>query len=266
MPTPEHVRQILEVEMLPFCAGCHVQDRDFGPIVTHPAFSILYDANLVLLRRLPEGMRLADLEAEVRPVFEEAGASHLRFILQDPALAETLGPRFLEAGYRHNRYLLMEATRPAGREPVPDIRLHPVLGPTGHAVLDRIEAELMTEVPWNSPLIRAALRTRRREISDFLDLRWFWASMASTPAGSIGLLRAGPIASIQAVSTRPAFRKRAVATTMVLELLALARGLGHQTISLMTEAEDWPKDLYGRLGFETVGFAESFLKDEWDAG
>ncbi len=255
------LKHLLAVELLPFYAGCQVHRSPHGRIITHAAFSFLYDANLILIDS-PTPIGVKTLEAEAAPHFELSGVTHLRFVQGDPERTAWMIPRFVAAGYRRLQYLIMAHTRPSDRAPVPEIRMNPVLGPTGHGVLDRIDNDLMREVPWNSPMIRAALRTRRREVTNHIDLRWFWASINGVPAGSIALLRAGSIASIQSVSTRPALRGRAVATTMVLEMVETARALGHSTVCLMTEAEDWPRHLYAQLGFEAVGYVESFLKSD----
>lgn len=256
------LKQVLRVEMLAYTAGCTVRDASFGRIITHRSYSILYDANLVLLRTLAPEISISRIEETVRPIFHSVGAHHQRFILLDPSQSERLTPLFLDAGYRHSRYLLMVHRRPAQRERNPEIVLHKVTDAVGHARLDQIEAELLKEVPYNSPIIRNMLRTRRRELCKHLDLTWYWAEMRRTAAGSLGLLREGPLCSIQGVSTRPNFRKRGVATTMVLDALDLAHQMGHTEVCLMTDEKDWPHLLYEQLGFESIGFTDSFVKDE----
>lgn len=259
---PRLLKQVIDIEMLSYTGGCQVKDAAFGQIVTHKGYSLLYDANLVLLKRFPTELSISQLESAVRPAFQAVEAHHLRFILVEPSLSETLTPRFVEADYRHNRYLLMVHRHDMDRQPVPEILLHEVTDAVGHSRLDQIEAELLREMPWNSPIIRNILRTRRRELMKFLQLRWFWAEMRNTAAGSIGLLTHGNLASIQGVSTRPTFRGRSVATTMVLHLLRLAYAQGSACVCLMTDEKDWPHQLYAKLGFETLGFIDSFVKDE----
>lgn len=256
------LRQVIDIEMLAYLGGCQVKEAAFGQIVTHEGYSLLYDANLVLLKRFPSELEISQLEEAVRPSFQAVEAHHLRFILVEPGLSTELLPRFLAAGYRHSRFLFMVHRHEATRLPVPEIKIHEVKDAVGHSRLDQIEAELLRETTWNSPIIRNILRTRRRELVKCLNLRWFWAEMRSTAAGSIGLLTHGGLASIQGVSTRPTFRGRSVATTMVLRMLQLAQEQGSHTVCLMTEENDWPHQLYAKLGFDVIGHIDSVVKDE----
>ena len=45
------------------------------------------------------------------------------------------------------------------------------------------------------------------------------------------------------------FRKIGLATAIVTHALAESRSTGHDLTFLLAEAEDWPKELYRRLGF-----------------
>jgi hypothetical protein len=38
-----------------------------------------------------------------------------------------------------------------------------------------------------------------------------------------------------------------------------ARAMGHEFIFLVADARDWPKEMYGRLGFHGVGEKYSYL-------
>lgn len=93
-------------------------------------------------------------------------------------------------------------------------------------------------------------------------LQLYWSELAGVAAGSVGLLHQGSVASIQSVSTRPHMRRRGVATTMVLRLLELAQQAGASTISLLTDADDFPQRLYETLGFVSVALIDSYIKDE----
>jgi hypothetical protein len=39
-----------------------------------------------------------------------------------------------------------------------------------------------------------------------------------------------------------------------------ALAAGHELVFLVADDDDWPKDLYARLGFETIGRTWSFLR------
>ncbi len=261
---PARLRRLMDVELLPFTAGCRCFETGIGRIVVHPGLPVLYDTNLVILRRLPTGKPdeiIKRLEERVRPAFQAVGATHLRFVAASD-LTAPVKARFLEAGYRYTDLSIMEHRARPVRTPDERIRVRPVRSHRDETELNLVDSEVLAEVPWGTALIRAALRIRRKEVSEFLDFAWYIAELDGETAGSIGLLRSGAAASIQEVSTRPAFRGRSVATTMVLRMVTIARESGGEVVSLMTEAGSLAEGLYSKLGFEVVGHADSFVRDE----
>ncbi len=263
-PGGDLLRRLLDVELLPFTAGCRCFETGVGRIVVHPALPVLYDNNLAILRRLPDVpvfRAVAELEAKVRPAFEAAGATHIRFIAARD-LVSPLQEAFAAAGYRYTGLAIMVHRTAPSRRPDPEIHVRRVESHQDEVEFNLVDTEVLSAVPWGSDLIRAALRIRRREISEFLDFAWYVAEVGGETAGSVGLLKTGTNASIQEVSTRPVFRRRSVATTMVLRMVLEAGAAGCDTISLMTEAGSHAEGLYRQLGFSVAGYADSFLKDE----
>lgn len=256
-----HRQKQIELELKPLRAACRIREAGYGSIITHPAYPILYDANLVILKRLVPELSVAMLEAQLRPIYKPLGVTHLRFMVPDPAVSEALELDFLTNAYKQAHYQVMQHTSESQRTSNPELSIHPVTGPVGFMRLDQVEQEVMREVAWNTRILRSALSTRRREVASHIPIRWFWAEYRGTPVGSIALLVDGPYASIQEVSTRPSMRRRGVATTMVLAMLEQAQASGAQHVTLLAEAEDWPKDLYAHLGFEVTSTLVAYLKE-----
>jgi GNAT superfamily N-acetyltransferase len=67
------------------------------------------------------------------------------------------------------------------------------------------------------------------------------------------LYRVAPIAQVESVETEPEWRSRGYATAVVLDAVELAQKSGCDLIFLIADADDWPQQLYRRLGFERVG-------------
>jgi predicted GNAT family acetyltransferase len=63
----------------------------------------------------------------------------------------------------------------------------------------------------------------------------------------------GADAQVEDVGTLPEQRNRGHATAVVLGAIAAAREAGAEFVFLVADAHDWPKELYGRLGFDEVG-------------
>jgi ribosomal protein S18 acetylase RimI-like enzyme len=71
-------------------------------------------------------------------------------------------------------------------------------------------------------------------------------------------LRGGD-AQVEDVGTLPEHRGRGYASAVVLAAVEEARRAGAELIFLFADAEDWPKELYRRLGFDELGYYVRFL-------
>jgi predicted GNAT family acetyltransferase len=69
----------------------------------------------------------------------------------------------------------------------------------------------------------------------------------------------GADAQIEDVGSLPEHRGRGYATAVVLAAAAAARHDGADFVFLVADAEDWPKELYRRLGFDELGNYTKFF-------
>jgi predicted GNAT family acetyltransferase len=69
----------------------------------------------------------------------------------------------------------------------------------------------------------------------------------------------GADAQIEDVGTLPEHRGQGYATAVVLAAAAVARSDGADFSFLVADAEDWPKGLYRRLGFDELGNYTKFF-------
>jgi ribosomal protein S18 acetylase RimI-like enzyme len=61
------------------------------------------------------------------------------------------------------------------------------------------------------------------------------------------------------VLTLERFRNRGLARAVVSKALGEARASDHDLVFLIADRDDWPKELYGKLGFDVVGRIWEFL-------
>lgn len=260
-----NIKDIAHIELSPFISECKQISIDGGIIFYHPTFTMLRDSNFVLLNEKVNHVSIKKIEKIALPIFESKGIFDLHFFIILPDNENEISKIFEQAGYKKNKYSIMYVSEKSTRNINTDIKISKAITKSDFAILDQIESDLMRQVSWNSPLIRAALRTRRREITSALNLSWYIAFMeinnaTNIHAGSGGLLFKGDCASIQAISTRPAFRGKSVATTLILSLIKCARESEIKHISLLTDISDWPHMLYSQLGFSEIGSFLSFVK------
>jgi GNAT superfamily N-acetyltransferase len=73
------------------------------------------------------------------------------------------------------------------------------------------------------------------------------------------LYRLGDVAQVEAVYTLEAFRGRGFGRAVVLAASRAAREAGADLVFLNADDDDWPKELYGKLGFDEVGQIWEFV-------
>lgn len=117
-------------------------------------------------------------------------------------------------------------------------RIHRELLPPGVAAPDRVAEEL--------------LELDRRYAAAAGD-RWFVAPADGEPAAACKLLAGARIRQVEDVATLEAHRGLGLAQAVVGAAIAAARSAGSELIYLTADADDWPRLMYEKLGFRTVG-------------
>ncbi|MFL5928222.1 MAG: GNAT family N-acetyltransferase [Gaiellaceae bacterium] len=106
--------------------------------------------------------------------------------------------------------------------------------------------------PWGNEEISALLDDAKRLIMRAVPTRFY----AATVEGEIGAyceVRArGGVAQIEDVNTLERYRRRGLGRAVVQHALDAARR-SNEIVYLEALADDWPRDLYRRLGFAVVG-------------
>jgi GNAT superfamily N-acetyltransferase len=82
-----------------------------------------------------------------------------------------------------------------------------------------------------------------------------------TPIARGDLRVVGATAQIEDVETTPLARGRGLASAIVLEAARRARDRGCDVLVLEAHVDDWPWQLYERLGFRTVGTGHVIDRD-----
>jgi len=99
----------------------------------------------------------------------------------------------------------------------------------------------------------------KRRIGAATPTRYFAVELEGTVAAYCELRSGGATAQIEDVNTLGAYRGRGLGRLVVQHALNQARQ-GHDLVFIEALADDWPKELYGKLGFETVDERHLFLR------
>jgi RimJ/RimL family protein N-acetyltransferase/predicted GNAT family acetyltransferase len=95
------------------------------------------------------------------------------------------------------------------------------------------------------------LNQAQRRLPRAIDTRWFAAFDGDELAAWCHLRSADGVAQIEDVNTQPHLRRRGHGRAVVQRALDAARST-HDVVFLEALEEDWPRELYAKLGFETV--------------
>jgi GNAT superfamily N-acetyltransferase len=226
----------------------------FGTAYLNLDFPLRYDSNFVWVERAA-GVEADALAADADRVLGELGFAHRRVTVDDDAAGARLSPGFVALGWSVERDVIMVQAREAERRPEADVR---ELGfdyarPFLEEVLRRQPHGEDGEVLRQLTEIRAVFE---REVA----ARFFVAEAEGRPASVCELYTIDGVAQIEDVNTLDEFRGRGLASAVVLAAAKGARDRGCDVVFLVADDADWPKTLYGRLGFEPASWFWSFVR------
>jgi len=226
----------------------------WGTAYFNDDFPLRYDANLAIADR-PVGAATADdVVATLDGVYD--GFRHREVEFASVADADTIAMGMAEHGYAIEHMVVMAQRRDPDRaaEPAATEELDV-------ATVQPFVAEVTRREPWGvEPGIAEMMASYRQVLADGVGARFFAQCIGGRIAGSCELYLEGDVAQIEDVNTLEEFRGRGVARNVVLRAVDEARHAGASLVFLFADAQDWPRKLYGRLGFDDVGDSRLFTR------
>jgi GNAT superfamily N-acetyltransferase len=216
------------------------------------ALPLVWDRNYV---------RVEDLDATAGTVIAAAerahaaaGVAHRRIWVDAPATGERLAPAFAASGWAVDRQLVMvhRGDVDAGSD---------LLAVAEVQEPELRELRLQASADFgDSPELRTQLAEAQTMASEELDVRYFAVRRAGAIVSACELYSRGGVAQVEDVVTLTAHRNQGFGRAVVLRALEAARQSGHDLVFLLASEDDWPRELYARLGFEPVARLHAFLK------
>jgi len=234
-------------------AGTRTEPFRFGTAVSMPECPLRHDSNYLLVEGDAPDLDAAALAAEADRIQGAAGLRHRCVMFRDAAAGERCAPGFEALGWSAFRGLVMAQRRP------PEGAVDSSLAVPADAAALRAarEAEILG-YPWGTPEVARQLLSARSHIP--VPALPFAVFVDGEPATFGELYAEGPVAQVEAVATVERFRRRGFASAVVLRAAAEARAAGADLVFLCCDAEDRPKDLYRRLGFDAIGRYVKFTR------
>ena len=219
-----------------------------GTALFHGDLPHAWSLNLVRVEDDAAELSAAQLLAEVDRLLGGAGLVHRKLELNSEAAGGRLEPTLRECGWKVERALVMAHEGAPVPGPAED-RAEEV----ARGVLEPKWERGMRTAPWATDEIVAqlleAMRLRERAVA----VRYFAVRDAGVPVAECSLFSDGTVAQVESVHTEAAFRGRGFARAVVSRAVGEARRAGHELVVLLADEEDWPHELYRRLGFRPVG-------------
>ena len=208
-----------------------------------------------LPRRLDGNYLWVDQAGEPEELVAEAARLERRLIfVPDPELGDALAPWFKQQGWRIDRHVVMAQLREPEREA--DLsHVHEVSEPDLRAARKRV----LANEPWATPEVLDQIFAAKALIGERVRTRFFAIELDGEVVSYSDLYLDGAEAQVEDVGTVPEHRNEGHATTVVLGAIAEARNGGAEFVFLVADANDWPKELYGKLGFDVVGHYTKFF-------
>jgi GNAT superfamily N-acetyltransferase len=168
-------------------------------------------------------------------------------------IAPALSPR----GWLVEHDLFMALRRPRDREPTPGLA-HEVDAERHRAA----EAATIREEPYgrDEDVVRQLIGMRTALGAAVPTARFFVGTADGVDAAVTTLYSDGVTAQVEDVATLPDYRRRGLARAAVSAAIDAAVEMGHRFIFIIADDDDWPKELYGRLGFDPIGRAWCFIR------
>jgi GNAT superfamily N-acetyltransferase len=222
-------------------------------VVESPVGRAVYTDELP--RRLDGNYLWVDRASEPEELVAEAARLERRLIfVPDPELGDALAPWFKQQGWRIDRHVVMAQLREPEREA--DLSLvHEVSEPDLRAARRRV----LADEPWATPEVLDQIFAAKALIGERVRTRFFAVELEGEVVSYSDLYLDGADAQVEDVGTVPEHRNTGRATAVVLGAIAEARAAGAEFVFLVADANDWPKVLYGRLGFDEVGHYTKFF-------
>jgi ribosomal protein S18 acetylase RimI-like enzyme len=213
----------------------------------------VHDQNLL---RVESGFDVAsarELAADADRLQRPAGLSHRKVLVPDERGGERLSSGFAELSWRRARHVVM-----AHRGPPPDAPAHPVREVESAALRTArtraFEQDLgsgaAAQVAASLDLIASVVRSARG----------FAVEADGEIASWCILYDESGIGQIDDVVTAGAYRRRGYARAAVSAATRASLDSGNEITFLVADDEDWPKDLYARLGYEPIGRRFEFTR------
>jgi N-acetylglutamate synthase-like GNAT family acetyltransferase len=233
-------------------AGTETVASPLGVGVLTPELPLRQDSNYLLLERAGGA---GEAIGEADRILGQAGRAHRVIVTFDEELARRLVPQFQALGWQRNRHVLMvQRRKPEKRADLSIVR------EVDESALRPGRTRAIVAQPWGSKELAQQLLDSKLLIAERAQTRFFGVEVDGEIVAWTDLYVAQGVGQVEDVATEPEHRGKGYATAVVLRAVQEARQAGADLVFLVADDEDWPKQLYARLGFDPIGRVHKFIR------
>jgi len=234
-------------------AAARVEELRYGQAFLQEALPHVYWANMLWVAAR-DGVDADELTADADAIL--SGFAHRQVVVEHESLWRTLEDDFVAAGWERDAILYMTHERPPDR--MPDLA---AVRQIGHDEVYAAEERFLRDEPGTvTPQARREVMQHNRHIGELLGERCFAAYDGDTVIAYAKLRHREGVAQVEDVAVAREHRGTGLGRLVTSAALAAGLALEPELLFIVADEEDWPKDLYARLGFQPAGRTRGFLR------
>ncbi|HVQ86864.1 MAG TPA: GNAT family N-acetyltransferase [Actinomycetes bacterium] len=194
-----------------------------------------------------DGAKPPDVLAGIRQLTSEGRHAHTHLVVDDAGtLAARLEQPLADEGMKRENLEILLWTSDIDRPADPSVTVQEV---TGQILDTAVWSDWERDLPQAPPDTIRQLVERRSALEKAVDTTHLAVLDADRVVSRASVYHENGVGQIEDVNTQPDYQGRGYARATVLAGVDLLRGLGCDLIFLEADADDWPRELYFRLGF-----------------
>jgi len=242
---------------LEFEAAELVEPFEGGHAVINPSAPLLWDASYLVVE---EGRHTAEqLEGIAERILGAHGLRYAAVDLMDPAEAKRLEPSFRELRWEVDRSVYMAHARAPDRKAEVEVE-EASLDQTLELRRAVLKEAFSGDYAGDQDEVADQLFESDRAVAAAGGDRWFVAWDHGRVAACCSLLARGGVGQVETVLTSRDARNRGLGRAVALAAVEASTRDGNELTFIGADADDWPRLLYQRLGFDPVGVQLTFSR------
>lgn len=234
-----------------------IESWSHGLAFFHPEFPDMWDRNIALTESDLGKADPQELLRELEELFVAKGSKHRKVVADEHLVSDAVIEGFVGAGWKPERLVTM-VFAPDGPPTAPTHEVHEVAADDYRAMTAAFVRE-DEDVGARPEIVEQIVESSAQRAVE-VGARYFAVKRNGNIVAGCHLYSDGTIAQIEDVATLTAHRGRGYSDAVMKRAVRSAFEAGHDLIFLVADDEDWPKDFYGRLGFEPVGLTIDLLR------